>query len=299
MKLKFYYNYNEFIENWENDFKEWNKVFYEFDKVDYLKIIKKKYENNYLLNVINENDCIRVITKGKKRFFEKIKFLIFALNERYSFFSNEVKKLKGLDNDNFIEELLKIDIFDKVKNKNVNGFIKVYYKENECGKNDEYIITKSFFIFYLKKILKFQLRRKKGSENITLRISFNIGNFYNFRKAHNKINNYIDKYIENGQPQPEQVQEQTKETIPTEQIQKPKFKTNITQTELIELVKALIENGTISGTQKDIIKDFADFFGIKVNNPNKLITDIKGRNSESETLFLDKLRNSLMDYIIK
>jgi hypothetical protein len=70
-----------------------------------------------------------------------------------------------------------------------------------------------------------------------------------------------------------------------------------TQTEFIELVKALIENGNIRGTQKVIINKLTSVFNIEINNPNKLINDLKKRNNDSETLFLDKLKKSLFDYI--
>ncbi|WP_282142617.1 RteC domain-containing protein [Cellulophaga baltica] len=75
------------------------------------------------------------------------------------------------------------------------------------------------------------------------------------------------------------------------------IKFNLSQTEIIELTKALIENGNIKGKQKDIINAFKVFFSVEINNPNKLITDIKKRNHGSETLFIDKLKSSLHNYI--
>lgn len=72
-----------------------------------------------------------------------------------------------------------------------------------------------------------------------------------------------------------------------------------TQTDLIELIKALIENGTVKGKQKDIINSISTFFGIEINHPDKLINDIKNRNNGSETLFLDSLKMSLFDYLKK
>ncbi len=69
------------------------------------------------------------------------------------------------------------------------------------------------------------------------------------------------------------------------------------QTEFIELIKALTENGNLKGIQKDNIEICANFFGIEINNPSKLLNDIKTRNSGSESLFIDKLRKSLFDYI--
>ena len=72
---------------------------------------------------------------------------------------------------------------------------------------------------------------------------------------------------------------------------------NGTQTEFIELIKALIENGNIKGTQTEIINKLSNVFNIKINNENKLINDIKTRNNGSETLFIDRLQKSLFDYI--
>lgn len=76
-----------------------------------------------------------------------------------------------------------------------------------------------------------------------------------------------------------------------------KLNWNGTQIEFIELVKALIENGNIKGTQTEIIKSLSNIFNFKINNENKVINDIKNRNNGSETLFLDKLKKTLFDYI--
>ena len=86
--------------------------------------------------------------------------------------------------------------------------------------------------------------------------------------------------------------EQTKEVKTTSKI---KWKGK--QTELIELIKALIENGSIEGLQKDTITVFSEMLDIKINNPDKLIQDIKKRNNKSETIFLDKLKTSLINFI--
>jgi hypothetical protein len=83
--------------------------------------------------------------------------------------------------------------------------------------------------------------------------------------------------------------------------QDPKNENNLnwngTQIEFIELVKALIENGNIKGTQTETIKSLSNIFNFKINNENKTINDIKNRNNGSETLFLDKLKKTLFDYI--
>jgi len=76
---------------------------------------------------------------------------------------------------------------------------------------------------------------------------------------------------------------------------KVKFHGN--QTEFIELIKALTENGNIKGIQKDNIEICSKFFDIEIKYPAKLISDFKIRNNGSETLFLDRLKQSLFDYI--
>ncbi|KAA2218548.1 RteC domain-containing protein [Maribacter flavus] len=65
---------------------------------------------------------------------------------------------------------------------------------------------------------------------------------------------------------------------------------------LIELVKALIENGNLKGQQKEIFKVFENIFGLELNQ-DKTISGFKNRISENETKFIDDLRKSLKEYI--
>ena len=83
------------------------------------------------------------------------------------------------------------------------------------------------------------------------------------------------------------------------QIKKENITFNFTQTEIVELIKALIQNGNIKGLQKDIIPIVSSFFETEVNNQDKIITDLSKRNNGSETLFLDKLKTSLNEFFSK
>jgi len=83
------------------------------------------------------------------------------------------------------------------------------------------------------------------------------------------------------------------------QTKKEKVTFNFTQTEIIELTKALIQNGNIKGKQKEIIQIVSSFFETEVNNQDKIITDLSKRNNGSETLFLDKLKTSLNEFLSK
>ncbi|GGK41925.1 MULTISPECIES: RteC domain-containing protein [Flavobacteriaceae] len=69
------------------------------------------------------------------------------------------------------------------------------------------------------------------------------------------------------------------------------------KSELIELTKALIENGNLKGKQEDIFNTIQKIFNIKLNNIDQAITKFNSRNQENETKFLDSLKSSLSKYI--
>lgn len=176
-----------------------------------------------------------------------------------------------------------IDIYKHTYKDRLNNFLEVF---NEAKEID---------------FIKFEL--SKGISKIDyiilpetrLRIEISLNKRFEYLKNRALELSYIitrDKEDYTMQPTatPQQIVQTTNER---------KITLNITQTELIELVKALVENGNIKGTQKDAIQDFSNYFNIKVNNPNKLIQDIKGRYTDRETIFLDKLKNSLLDYLSK
>lgn len=88
-------------------------------------------------------------------------------------------------------------------------------------------------------------------------------------------------------------QEQKKDSI----FKPPaKVKNNLTQSELLEVIKALKLTGKITGNNKNIIDAFSHFFSIDIKNPDQIINGFKGRNNGSETLFLDELKTALFDY---
>ncbi|MFH4968582.1 RteC domain-containing protein [Gaetbulibacter sp. M240] len=70
-----------------------------------------------------------------------------------------------------------------------------------------------------------------------------------------------------------------------------------TQTELIELTKALIEAGIFQGKQKEIFKQIELVFETKLNNIDKTISTFNNRNNDNETIFIDKLKESLLNSI--
>lgn len=116
--------------------------------------------------------------------------------------------------------------------------------------------------------------------------------FYDIYRFKNLIKSKL-----NALPNNNEILKLKTETLPTEPAPDNSLNWIGSQTEFIELTKALIENGNIKGTQTEIIKNLSNVFNIEIKHPNKLITDIKTRNNGSETLFINKLHKSLFDYI--
>ncbi|KAA5542421.1 RteC domain-containing protein [Adhaeribacter rhizoryzae] len=72
------------------------------------------------------------------------------------------------------------------------------------------------------------------------------------------------------------------------------------QTNLIELVYALIESGVIKyNKKKDVVNAFSEFFNFKIPNPNQTLNAIKRRNSDNPTILLDKLKDGFINYLNK
>jgi len=111
----------------------------------------------------------------------------------------------------------------------------------------------------------------------------------------------INKKIEFENGELNLIKIDNKEELPKESQIKT-FKTlkwHGTKIDLIELSKALVENGTLKGTQKDIIDSLGAFFDIDTTNQDKTINDMKKRNNGSETKFLTSLKLSLYKFITK
>ncbi|WP_242121652.1 RteC domain-containing protein [Aestuariivivens sediminicola] len=84
---------------------------------------------------------------------------------------------------------------------------------------------------------------------------------------------------------------------PTETSNINKLQWYGSQIQLIELTKALIENGNIKGKQEDVFKTVQEIFNVKLNNIDQAITKFNSRNQENETKFLNSLQSALSKYI--
>ena len=70
-----------------------------------------------------------------------------------------------------------------------------------------------------------------------------------------------------------------------------------TKADFVELSKALILSDMFNGTQKEIVEKLSAFLEIDIKNYDQKLIQIKGRNNGSETLFLNKLKQNLYNYL--
>ena len=131
-----------------------------------------------------------------------------------------------------------------------------------------------------------------GDESYNInRYKFTTDNYHRLEFSCNRIVKYLRTKIESLTAYPV-----VSESIESNQT---RFKSNITATELVELVKALIITNSVKGTSKEIFEDFSTFFGVELKTPHKTFQHIKDREVGNETLFLDKLKSTLLDLISK
>lgn len=204
----------------------------------------------------------------------------------------------------FLNEAINISIYTDLEDNYLDGidtleFFNLVYSELVFYFNnaEKYLIIKEHFdtidfknstlnkkfFYWLPKLIKHEFDKNGTTElkNKTLKIIEDVYFILDFAQVGNKSKNRTN-FIE-------------REKLEQKEISKLKFHGN--QTAFIELIKALITNENLKGTQKDIINTLSDFFDIEIKNPNKIINDIKNRNNGSETLFLDELKKSLFNHI--
>jgi hypothetical protein len=71
------------------------------------------------------------------------------------------------------------------------------------------------------------------------------------------------------------------------------------KTELVELIKALVETESIKGSQKDIANLIGNLFGINFKNFSQNVQKITVKIAGNETTFIDKLNKNFTTFINK
>ncbi len=258
--IVFYHSYKDFKDNYNSNLAKWQKIYPNGSIDDFRNEYVFEYRDFYSIEDFTENR-------------------IFCLSG-VCYYDNEVD-WHHLSLNQFVEEI----------NRNLDFIMLMegYKEKTQILKNfpllDDYFEKIIVPLGFYEKIRPFLYICE-----ITKRVEINEPKYKDFQYSVPKIVNFLlgndENEIENNK--------EINNTIAEDNI-----KFNIKPTELVELVKALYESGTIKGKQKDLYAYFAKCFNVEVNNPSKLLQDIKNRNNGSETLFLDELKTSLFNYITK
>ncbi len=267
--IVFYYSYKEFKENYNDNFYKWLELYpdgTENDfKCEYLELYKHFYSTStsgkiiYSLSVAFINDW----TVG-------IADITEWLNE----------PIRDISNLNLLEEQFADKCFISSNLLEINAYIERVFYAGE--------------VMFTCDLLKPVFQIEEVFEG-TYFVDLNEPKYKNFQYSVVRIVEFLlGRNTEQGRAK-EHTELAPCETIP----QNNNVKFNIRPTELVELVKALYESGKVKGKMKDLYSYFGSVFNVDVKNPDKLLQDIRNRNNDSKTLFLDNLKTSLLDYIVE
>jgi len=169
--------------------------------------------------------------------------------------------------------------------KNTEIFIKKYKDADEV----DFINSELIRLESIVNIKGFNINRYKFTETNFRRIEFSNNKIIKLLGEKLKL---LTQENEDGQT----TELQSKEFVDSNK----RFKTNFNQIQFLELVKALIENGNITGNnQQHIIEDLSKLLDVEINlkTINQQIQGIHKRNTDTHTKFLKELEQSLKDWI--
>ncbi|WP_405350674.1 RteC domain-containing protein [Nonlabens sp. Asnod3-H03] len=219
-------------------------------------------------------DLIKEFTAYKKK-LGALDFLI-GFSENYQHELDEIKKYNN-DYFKYCEEVLSDRIYHE------NNIEPLYFKE--LGR---ILLEIKKYLIQIEKVLiekhvdLFKIDHKEIDRLrlaiLSNRLSFE--SFYNWSKI--RIEDVLGYDLENTNPE-----KNLKDFNST-------LKWKGTQTDLVELVKSLIESKSIEGTQTETLDMFCKILNFKVNNPDQKIQEIKTRK-DRKPIFLERLKTSLLE----
>jgi hypothetical protein len=234
---------------------------------------KKNLIENILKDIKDDLDL-------KIRNIRITKSLIYSEKEQIDYLINEKRKLKEFLEQELLTRHLH-DEFEKIINKHL---LDIQFTEE--NKNSLNITTTNFVEEILEKQHKAELEEYYERKDYILFCSkVNITDRFLDYIILLEFNNYLGLEIEEIE---NKINQKNNPTI-------KELKWHGNKSEIIELTKALIENGNLRGKQEDIFNAIQQVFTIELNNIDQAITKFNTR--ENETKFLDLLKTSLSEYI--
>lgn len=245
-----------------------------------IKLFRNTEEKEVYLKSL-EDKTLKLIISKKDKITEDVIFCLTALQDAYNHYyeSFELQKFIGkFDIEDFVRNDLGIKNFEVSDLKDVKNIedVELFEGVESCYLYAEFIRTEipDFYEVYLSDIINnlgFNIKKNKKVLDV----------IYNFF-----LIQFVQRKIGKNTSNPFNIL-----------VSNKTLKWYGTKAELIELTKALIENGNLKGKQEDIFRAIQEVFNIELNNINQAITKFNSRNQDNETKFLNKLQLSLSEYL--
>ncbi len=296
--IVFYYTYKEFKDNYNKNLNKWLELYSDATENDFKEEYLSEYESFYKIDERTKQvlfNTPNLIEEYQRKFYDDFTGLCIALNEYFARLGSRTKEL--------LEQKLD-DLEIHLQTTSLYGGKKAKYSLEELSRYLHYIhLCESGICKYKpdaschlsvikEKNLDYRFYRKIRpffSINDELAVECDMKRYKNFQYSVVRIVEFLLERTE---------QEPLKESAELSQL-KNNITFNLRPTELVELVKALAESGKVKGKMKDLYSYFGNAFNVDIKTPDKFLQDIKNRNNDSQTLFLDNLKTSLLDYMIE
>ena len=260
-------------------------------------------ENYFIRDTINEfNNLIQDNISQKILLYKKNSNRLFSTKEKIKYFTKSAEEVKKLFNKELFKNVFeyKIDIELKtchVFESSILDICQTFYDPNIDKEKEDISIWQEELFYNLYSRNFFEVEYIYDSQEF-MEIFFRLKGNYFFKQftVYLEYLLLIDlKQLELDKSVLDNLISQTNESIPTTKNETLQWYG--TQTQLIELIKALIENGNLKGEQENIFKIIQRMFNFKLNNIDQAITKYNGRHQGDEAIFLKNLQNTFLNYI--
>ncbi len=264
-QIPIYYTYQEFESNYNSDFEQWLDLYPDGRESDFIVEVERKYSFFF----VDRN--------------ERVSFMHYIIVHCYN--DNKYQHSKNLEMEDFVS-VLNFRIKDFIKNNpktiisNISELSEIEDSILDKNKIDEYDIEYSDFNKY-KEFIEVQNNESDFS------LVFNFIKFRNFELSVNRIFDELER---------------KKTFLEANYISSENNIDGLnwqgSELQLMELIKALIENNSLNPnlTDKEIFKRFFKFLNIKEFNHTQKLQDIKKRTKDL-TPFINTLEISLSNWV--
>lgn len=199
------------------------------------------------------------------------------------------KNIKDLNDEGVYFHLCKFKTYEKTYNTRLNEFLEIYEDA------DPIYFLNNELKNYLKPITFKKPFRRLDQEN-RIKLGYTRNRIVRFLIKQASKLNYKISIIEDDL-EDSMTYTMTKIEDETQNFNNLNLQWFGDKSNLIEIIEALIVNGNLQGTKKDIYETFGNLFKEDLSDNAQTVSKFGNRNNDNETKFLNELRTSLLDEI--